>query len=331
MIEIVSTRALNTVQDLGRFGHRGEGVCVAGAMDRLALSAGNRLLGNDPGAAAIEVTMFPFVVRFLRDARFALTGAHCEATLDGAAVLPWWATRADAGATLTVGAPLEGAIACLVVEGGIGVEPRLGSRSTDLKIGFGGFEGRTLRKGDRIPLGPAGTARSARPGGWGIDPARLALPPVPAAGETTRTTAVRVMPAGEYEKFPEPARERFWGAQWSIGANSNRSAFRLSGPRLQAQGHGDVMYTHGIVPGIVQVPPSGQPIVQMADANTHGGYPKIGTVIEADRWRLAQARPGGALRFVPATRDEALAALAAERAWLGSISDAVERERSAAP
>lgn len=323
MIEIVSTRALNTVQDLGRFGHRDEGVCVAGAMDRLALSAGNRLLGNAPDAAAIEVTLFPFVVRFLGNARFALTGAHCDATLDAAAVLPWWATPADAGATLTVGAPLEGAIAYLVVAGGIDVVPRLGSRSTDLKIGFGGFEGRPLRKGDRLALGPAAGTRDAPAGGWGIDPARLALPAVPAAGEATKSTAVRVMPAGEYEKFPEEARARFWGAEWSIGTNSNRSAFRLTGPLLQAHGHGDVMYTHGIVPGIVQVPPSGQPIVQMADANTHGGYPKIGTVIEADRWRLAQARPGSALRFVPAAREDALAALAAERAWLRSISESL--------
>lgn len=327
MIEVTASGLLNTVQDLGRFDYRDEGVAVAGAMDKLALQVGNFLLGNDPRAAGIEVMMFPFAVRFAADAVFAVTGASCEATLDEMPVLPWWACAACAGQTLRLAKPVTGAIAYLAVGGGIDVPVVLGSRSTDLKIGIGGLAGRPLRKGDRLEMLPGPAPSTGSPGGHGVEPPQAALA-LPELDDEPRPVGradgvIRVLPAGEYGKFPADMLEMFWGTDWSVSPNSNRSAFRVAGPALHATGHDDIMYSHGIVPGVIQVPPSGAVIIQMADANTHGGYPKIGAVIEADMWRLAQTRPGSRLRFVEVTYDEAVEALAAERAYLRAVAEAL--------
>lgn len=328
MIEVLVSGFLSTVQDLGRHGYRDEGVAITGAMDKLALNAGNRLLGNDPNAAAIEVTMFPFAVRFLETTRIAVTGAESRATLDGEPVLPWWVVSARAGQVLRLNPPARGGIAYLVVGGGIDVPVVLQSRSTDLKVGIGGFGGRSLRKNDRLPTGSASRARIDWHGGYGVESPQDALAmnfsADPSRDDSPDVTRVRVLPASEYEKFPAMARQLFWKSDWLISPNSNRSAFRLSGQALQATGHHDVMYSHGIVPGIIQVPPAGQPIIQMADANTHGGYPKIGTVIEADMWRLAQTKLGSLLRFVQASYEEAVAAWVAERAYLQAVTQALE-------
>lgn len=328
MIEVLASGLLNTVQDLGRFDYRDEGVAVAGAMDKLALNTGNRLLGNEPDAAAIEITMFPFVVRFTEDTPFTVTGAACEVTLDDGKVLPWWVVTAHAGQTLRLARPLVGAIAYLVVGGGIDVPIVLGSRSTDLKIGIGGLSGRPLRKGDHLRVFSPASELIDWPGGFGVEPPGMALAleaeSIDAEARTAIVSRVRVLPAGEYEKFPAEMRELFWGPNWSISPNSNRSAFRVSGPALRATGHDDVMYSHGIVPGVIQVPPSGNVMIQMADANTHGGYPKIGAVIEADMWRLAQARLGSALQFVQTTYDAAVEALAAERTYLQAVSRSLD-------
>ena len=131
MIEVLASGALNTVQDLGRFGYRKIGVSVAGTMDKLALAAGNLLLGNDRNSAGIEINIFPFRVRFLRDTGIVITGADCAAELDGASLLPWWATPVSSGQVLMLSAPTQGCRAYLTVRGGINVPVVLNSRSTD--------------------------------------------------------------------------------------------------------------------------------------------------------------------------------------------------------
>jgi biotin-dependent carboxylase-like uncharacterized protein len=328
VIEVLTSGLLNTVQDLGRHQSRNVGVAVAGAMDKLALSAGNRLLGNASNAAAIEVMMFPFAIRFMVTTKLAITGADTMATLDGEPILPWWTITARTGQILRLNPPLVGAIAYVIVGGGIDVPVVLDSRSTDLKIGFGGFEGRPLRKGDRVPTGITPRTWIDWAAGYGVECPDVALQLGSTGDRSVGVTQLRVLPAGEYEKFPEDVRELYWHSRWRISPNSNRSAYRLSGPTLQATGHSDVMYSHGIVPGIIQVPPAGQPIVQMADANTHGGYPKIGTVIEADMWRLAQAKLGTFLQFVQVSYDDAVTALALEREYVQAITHALEHEEA---
>lgn len=309
---------LASVQDHERAPYLRYGVSYSGVMDRLALRAGNAMLRNADDLAAIEIQAFPYRIRFHEAQDFALTGADCAATLDGAPLLPWWACRAAAGSVLTLAAPRIGARAYLTVAGGIDVPVVLGSRSTQFRGSFGGHEGRWLQAGDLLPVGAPATGPIAAPG-FGAQPPEAALPADWAPADLPpRTTAVRVLPAGEYALFTEESQQRFWDTGWKISGQSNRAGFRLLGQPLEFARRLE-MRSHGIVPGVVQVPPSGEPIIQLSDAHTAGGYPKIGTVIEADLWRLAQAPLGSRLRFVPVTYRDALAALRQGDAWVAAL------------
>jgi biotin-dependent carboxylase-like uncharacterized protein len=305
VIEILSSQAFNTIQDLGRAGARRFGVSTSGAMDPVALAAGNALLGNDAGAACIEVQMFPFRLRFHADVGFAITGADFDATLAGRMIPPWWCARASAGDILAIGSPKRGSRVYLTFEGGIDLPLVLGSRSTHIRAGFGGLDGRALREGDMVPIGR--TAREAASRfDFGVEPADVAI----AAPDSSEdgVLRVRVMRAGEYELFSDSMQAMFWSARWKISVQSDRGGYRLAGPKLTLPAPVE-MRSHGVVPGVVQVPPAGEPIVQMSDANTAGGYPKIAAVIQADLWRLGQARPGSLIAFSEVDYREAVAAV----------------------
>lgn len=315
MIEIVATGPLNTVQDLGRPGYRNIGVTACGAMDPLALRIGNILAGNAPEAAGIEVQTFPFRLRFSERGAFALTGADCRATLDGVPLPPWWAAEAEVGQVLELSPPLKDARAYLCLAGGVDVAPVMGSRSTSLRGAFGGLDGRVLATGDRIATGAA-TGGFLPKRGFGVVPPAVVLKDVFPVAERG-ALVIRALPAGEHDLFGADAK-RFWSQPWKISARSDRTGYRLSGDPIHPTEVVE-MRSHGVVPGVIQVPPAGEPIVQMSDANTAGGYPKIAGVIEADLWRLGQARIGSLLRFVPATHAEAKAVEAALAAYLADI------------
>lgn len=316
MIEVGATRALNTVQDLGRHGQRHLGVGTAGAMDALALEMANGLVGNARDAAGIEVQTFPFELRFLADARFALTGADCAATLGGQPLLPWWQARARAGQVLRLDYPARGARAYLAFAGGIDVPAVLGSRSTDLRSAFGGLAGRSLERGDRLPLGNAACSKARS---FGV------MPPAGLLDEPRDAMRIRVIRAGEYGHFPAAAQEAFWTSDWQVTHQSDRAGYRLAGPPLLLPTPLE-MRSYGVVPGLVQVPPGGRPIIQLSDANSAGGYPKMATVIEADLWRLGQARPGTRIRFVDCGLAQAREAMQQQSAWLAQVRDAVEMQ-----
>ncbi|QQA41902.1 biotin-dependent carboxyltransferase family protein [Pelagovum pacificum] len=313
MIEILKSGPANAIHDLGRPGLLHLGISRAGAMDRLAFALGNALLGNPPGAAAIEVAMFPFRVRFEADTCIALTGADAEASLDGRRLPPAWVLPVKAGQELTLGGTDIGARAYISIAGGIDVPEVLGSRSTDLKSGFGGLDGRGLAKGDRLPIGASDLALPAS----GHGP--LLPDDVAAFWQSGATTAeVRMIPAAEHDDFTEDSRSAFFETDWLITNEANRMGYRLEGPDLTTTEDIE-LFSHGLLPGTVQVPRSGQPIVQLADANTCGGYCKIGVVIAEDLWKFAQFRPGGTLRFRTCSVDEALEARTARMAWLDGI------------
>jgi len=302
MIEILRAGPLATVQDLGRPGWRDRGLSLCGALDEFALQAGNLLVGNAPGAAGLEFTLGAATLRFHADTCIAVTGADANASLDGHPLRPWWRQRVRAGQTLKLAAPRERMRSYVAMAGGLDLLPTLGSLSTDLKGGFGGLDGRALRDGDRLPLNPTpalpARAVGIRPPDW--------------------TPAVRVLPGPEHEDFTAAAREAFWASDWTVTPQSNRMGYRLAGPVLERE-RGEELASHGVLPGVIQVPPSGQPIVLLADAQTTGGYPKIAVVIRADLWKLGQLRLGARLRFVPCTRDEAVAALREQRMLLDQM------------
>ncbi|MBO4122225.1 biotin-dependent carboxyltransferase family protein [Cupriavidus gilardii] len=325
MIEILRPGALASIQDLGRNGMRRFGVGGAGALDSVALRVGNLLLGNDAGAAAIEFTLGRATVRFDADLRIALTGAECRADLDGEPVWCWHAFDVRAGSTLTLPAARSGTRTYLCVAGGIDVPLAMGSRSTDLKAGFGGYQGRALRRGDRLAALRSDAAAVPSPPSLpsqriGVLSPAWALPAPEADG---RALSIRMLPGLEYDQFEPDAQQALWQAQWTVTPNSNRMGFRLEGPALARRPGAPELLSHGVVPGVMQVPPGGQPIVLMADAQTTGGYPKIGVVIEADLWRLAQAPLGAAVHFRRVGLDEAQAARMQLQTYLRQVAQAV--------
>ncbi|MGH8777842.1 biotin-dependent carboxyltransferase family protein [Paraburkholderia sp.] len=334
MIDVIRAGVLTTVQDLGREGYRHLGIAMGGALDRLALEVGNRLVGNRPDAAGLEITFGPVVLRFARATRLAITGTEFGATLDGEPVHSWWSLPVRAGQQLTLHAAKRGMRGYVCIAGGIDVLPMLGSRSTDLAAHFGGLGGRALRDGDRLPVGPVAARNGLGPDAreFGVKaPAwckfvLLHEPPPLRRGRHPAGLAwsvpIRVLPGPEYDSFTHDAQQTFWSDEWVVTPNSNRMGYRLSGTELARTRKTDLL-SHAVMPGTIQVPPNGQPIVLMIDAHTTGGYPKIGAVIRADLWKLAQVRLNGGVRFVATTLAEAHRALRDERTYLRQIDAAI--------
>lgn len=315
MIEIEQSAALNTVQDSGRTAWRHLGVSVSGVMDPLALRAGNILLGNDENAAAIEVQLFPFRVRFHADTSIAITGADCRAQLDGVEFPAWWGCSVKRGQVLELRYPRSGARGYLCIAGGIDVPSVMGSRSTALRGSFGGFEGRPLQRGDRLACGRS-DATPLPASGIGIEPPEQAMPAI-FPRNPQGLVQIRAIPSGEYALFAADA-DRFWQQSWQVSMQSNRTGYRLAGkpilPAIPVE-----MRSYGLIPGIVQVPPAGEPIIQLSDANTAGGYPKIACVIEEDLWRLGQIQPGQSIQFIQSNAQGAIAAKSAIDRWLAQL------------
>lgn len=303
MFEIMMTGGMSTVQDSGRQGYRRVGVGVSGPMDALAAQVGNAMLLNESSSAFVEIALFPFVAKFSRACRIAITGTDARARLDDRPLLPWWSVKVNAGQQLRLEGSAQGGIAYLCVGGGIDVPPILNSRCTDLKGGFGGYQGRPLRKADKVSclrdlhLEHYGSGR-----GFGV------IPPCWAGLESSKSFStdapIRVIPSGEWDEFTPESRQRFVEAEWKVSPASNRIGSRLEGPVLSLSRPIE-MLSYGVIPGLIQVPPSGLPIVMQCDAQTAGGYPKIATVIDADQGRVAQTPPGGVLRFELTTPQEA--------------------------
>lgn len=320
MIVVDKPGMLATVQDLGRHGLRERGICPGGALDTLALRLANRLVGNGDDAAGLEITMGGCELRFERECRIALAGDDFGAQLDGVPIWPCWSMPVEAGQTLRLGGANKlsaktGLRSWLAVSGGIDVPLLLGSRSTDLKAGFGGHQGRALKRGDRLPIGhsaldatrQARRAFGIRPPAWNTDCDDEAI-------------SLRVMPGPEFAQFTVASRDAFWREPWQITPQSNRMGSRLVGPELQRLKRSVDMLSSGVIPGTVQVPPSGQPIILMGDAQTTGGYPRIGVVIRADQWKLAQAPLKGWLRMVQVGAAEAHVAWEEQQHYLELVA-----------
>ncbi|MBB4008272.1 5-oxoprolinase subunit C family protein [Allorhizobium taibaishanense] len=302
MIEVLESGPFNTVQDLGRPGYRDIGVSASGAMDPLAVRIGNSLAGNDEGAAVLEIQTFPFRLRFTEPTVFAVTGTDGNPVIDGIELPAWCAYTAEAGQTLELMHPPKRARAYVSVAGGVDVPAVMGSRSTSLRGNFGGHAGRPLEKGDRLAVGETPGFIPLPASGLAIVEPEIALGDVFPSG-SDEILLIRALPAGEHGLFADNGKA-FWDQIWRISSRSDRTGFRLSGAAIVPTQTVE-MRSHGVVPGVIQIPPGGEPIVQMSDANTAGGYPKIAGVIECDLWRLGQARIGSRVQFVQSSYAEA--------------------------
>ena len=291
MIRVLSPGLLTTVQDLGRPGLGALGVPRGGAADAHALRLGNLLLGNDEGAAALEATLVGPTLVFEEEASVALAGAPFAATLDGEELATWSAAPVRAGGKLVLGRAASGARAYICIRGGIDVPHLLGSRSTDVATGFGGFEGRALKAGDLLSVGEDRLA----PRGRRVDAA--------AARWSGPRRILRVTPGPQQHWFSPESVASFLSRPFRVSASSSRTGVRLEGEPLVAPDRS--LVTEGVVAGAVQVPAGGLPIVLLVEHPSTGGYPKIANVISADLSALAQLRPGDEVRFAPVSFDEA--------------------------
>ena len=302
-IEVLVPGLQTTVQDAGRPGHARIGVSAAGAADPVALLLANRLAGNPPGAAALEMTLVGGTFRFEAPALVALAGADMRAELDGLPLPPLASRRIAAGGTLRCGAAAAGARCYLAVAGGIATPPWLGSRSTHLPSRLGGLEGRAIQRGDRLPFG---VAPAPAPGLVVQD--RDLIAPLP---------VLRVTAGAHAAHFDAAARGLFESAEFTVSSASDRMGIRFEGAALSMPGGGR-MPSEGMPLGAIQVPPDGAPLLLFVDHQTTGGYPVIAAVIAADLWRVGQLRPGARIRFEAVTLPTARALLLEQRRRLRS-------------
>lgn len=322
-IRVIKAGLSTTVQDLGRPGHYDIGIPLSGAMDRFALAAANLLVGNDEGAAGLEIVFLGPELEFQRDAMVAVCGAELPPKVNGAPRETWTAFRVDKGDVLSFDFLKRGARACLAVSGGIDVPPVLGSRSTYALGALGGLEGRKLADGDTLPVGEA--AAAGRGEGRSVDPSLRRLPSSPAE--------LRVVPGLYDHRLTADARERFFAETWKVAPEADRIGYRFRGgtplefaPREQPFGAGsdpsnivDACYPYGSI----QVPGGTEPIVLHRDAVSGGGYFMLGTVISADMDLVGQLQPHMPARFVAVTVEQALAARRERERMLAAVRESL--------
>lgn len=314
LLEVVAPGLLTSIQDLGRQGLRRLGVPRSGALDPVALRLANALAGNAGEEAALEFLLLGPTLRAVNGpVRLGLAGeveAVVEAGAGARRVGSWRSVTLRPGESLRVGPVTGGRVGYLAVAGGLGADLVLGSASTYLRGGFGGAGGSALRKGQTL------APRSGSP----PQGPELILPRPPPAGGP-----IRAVPGPQDDHFTEEALAAFFGGEYVVRHESDRMGMRLEGPRLAHRPeHGAEIVSDATVPGSVQVPGSGQPIVLLADCQTSGGYPKIATVATADLPRIGRLAPGARLCFervgVAEAEDLARAAEAEVRRLVRSVA-----------
>ncbi len=287
LIEVRAPGLLTTVQDLGREGFGPMGVSASGAADPVALRIGNRLVGNAEGAAGLEMTLLGGTFVFPERAVVALTGSDFGATLDDQPVEMWKSVEVRQGQTLRLGATRTGARCYLCVRGGIDVKLFLGSASTHLLSGLGGFQGRALREGDVLKIGTtSGSFRTFRKRSAS---ARAVVQLAP-------RRVLRVTQGPQSDWFSQEVQDVFCAGTYRVTEESNRMGLRLEGAAI-ASNVGGEMISEGVSLGAVQITVGGLPIILFVEQQTTGGYPKIANVISADLSSLGQLRPRDEIRF----------------------------------
>lgn len=303
-LTVVKPGMLTTVQDLGRRGFQGLGVPVSGPMDSYSHRLANQILGNDPAAAAIEITLLGPELVADGDLTCAATGADISLTVNGKPAPMNEPFRVRSGAHLKWGTRIAGTRMTFAVAGGFELPRTLGSRATHLASRMGPFGGRALRAGDLLPVGDARGGRAIA--GHPLD--------IPAGG-----AHLRVLPAVHRERFTDDA----WGllvhARFIVSPQSNRMGYRLDGPLLGHVRGADIL-SEAMPNGAIQVPASGQPILLLADRATTGGYATIANVISADLPIAGQLAPGDWVQFDALNREDAIAALRRREASLRGVT-----------
>lgn len=297
-VTVLRPGLLSTVQDLGRWGWQAFGVSVSGPMDPRAHRMANALVGNPPDAATLEITLVGPELVFDESRTVAVCGADFVVTVGHHLAAHGSSFGVPAGGHLRFGPRSRGARAYVAIEGGLALPPVFGSRATHLPSRMGGLDGRALAAGDRLPLGPPCEHRG---------PARQG----PTLEMPTGHARLRFLPDDTLDGFGQDAAAQLQSARYMVRPESDRMGYRLDGPVIHTTERGTMLSRPSPV-GSIQVPHDGQPILLMADRQTTGGYPTLGTVITADVGLAGQLGPGDTVAFAACTPQEALAALIAQ-------------------
>lgn len=319
MLTIRKAGMQTTVQDLGRFGFQQYGVIAAGAMDTYAFRVANLLIGNEENAAGLEVVMTGPEILFEEETLISICGGDLSPKLDGEDVKCWRPIFVKKGQTLTFGKPRIGSRCCIAIAGGINVPEVMNSRSTYLRAGLGGFQGRALKAGDQLAIEKKET--SGKPS---IQDDSWFIPSPPYSSEPV----IRVMKGRQFELFSKDSRDHFLSETFSVHSQSDRMGYQLEGPKL-ALAEKQEMISEAVAFGSIQVPSGGNPIVLMADRQTTGGYPKIAEVITVDLPLMAQLKPGDRLQFKEISTQEAQRLLRLEAKKISCLKRAIQIKRGA--
>jgi antagonist of KipI len=292
-MEMLVVRAgfLTSVQDLGRMRYRQFGVSLGGALDAFALRVANLLVGNEESVAGLEITLGGLQLRFADQRIVAWCGGEFDVRVGSTSVPAGHAALINAGEELKFNHPKTGCRCWLAISGGIDAPTVLGSRSTDLRASFGGFEGRAVRDGDELPLGNfrrSQTAAAGRISSWSA--------PEPWSQTASANPILQVVRGPDWDRFGASTLQRFTSESFAVSPDSDRMGVRFDGPELQRSDDVDLI-SEAASPGTIQVPPSGRPILLLGDCQTIGGYPKIAHVITFDLPVAAQLRAGDHVRF----------------------------------
>ncbi len=306
-LRVISPGGASTIQDSGRPGYQRYGVPEAGAMDRLALRLGNRLVGNAEAEACIEFAMLGGAYEAVDGGcRIAVAGGAFDVAVDDVPLPPYQSFEVPPGGRVTIGRPRAGTFGYLAVAGGFDIPAVLGSRSTHARSGIGGG---VLTPGTLLPL---------RQPGAGAGPQRVLDPALwPRAGGP-----LRVIMGPQDDFFTAEGKAAFLAGPYRIGLQSDRMGYRLEGPAI-AHAAGFNIVSDGIAPGSIQVPGTGQPIVLLADRQSTGGYPKIATILSVDIRRLVQRGPNEPILFVAVTPTEADTILREDRTATAALLAAI--------
>lgn len=315
MLEVLQPGLYSTVQDKGRYGYRAYGVPLSGAMDQRARLCANWLCGNEANAAVLEMTGLGAQFLVKKDCTIAITGGDMKAVCGGRPLANWQSHVCHAGEQLSFQYAAQGYRTYLALSGGIDVPLVMNSCSTYVRGKFGGLEGRRLQAGDRLAFGELQ-----------ISAARQNLPPTFSLAGVEGARIIRLLPGVQADAFSQEALADLCGETYEVGVDSDRMGYRLSGRAVQPLTQADII-SDALIPGAVQIPGNGQPIIMLADCQTTGGYTKIAQVIQPDLDRLAQVQPGESIQFMLVTEKQALAIRAAYQAELARLFET----RSTAP
>ncbi|WP_400246724.1 biotin-dependent carboxyltransferase family protein [Niallia sp. JL1B1071] len=322
-ITVVRSGMLSSIQDLGRYGYQKYGVIVSGAMDTYSLRIGNLIVGNQEGEAGLEITLLGPTLVFEKDTLIAITGGDLSPEIEGKQVPLWRPVLVKKGSVLRFGKIKSGCRAYLTIAGGFAIPKLLHSKSTYLRAGLGGYEGRALKAGDRIEtnsmtsyssnlfnkLKNKYTSQPFITTSWYVDFQKFI---------TFNEYTVRVLTGSHFSMCSTNSKLNFYTEKFTVSPQSDRMGYRLSGPELKLDEQVELL-SEAVTVGTIQLPPDGHPIILLADRQTTGGYPKIAHVISVDLSLVAQMKPGGGICFQEITLKEAEALFIEREQWIGEL------------